>query len=50
MADKFIPKNAFRTVSDSFNIYLNENYGAREVEDIIGAILKVENYFISKKK
>ena len=50
LADKFIPKNAFRTVSDSFNIYLNENYGAREVEDIIGAILKVENYFISKKK
>ena len=50
LADRFIPKNALKTVSDSFNIYLNENYGNREVRDIVGAIAKVENYFMLKKK
>jgi len=50
LADKFIPKNALKTVHDSFNIYLNEHYGSREVRDIMGSIIKVENYFMPKKK
>ena len=37
--------NARRVRDSSFNIYLNENYGLQEVEDVINAILKVEEYY-----
>ncbi len=34
--------NAEATRDGSFNLFLNENYGAAEVEDVVAAILKVE--------
>ena len=45
LADGFKTENA-RSIRDrSFDLYLNENYGEREAEDTIKAILKVENRF-----
>lgn len=45
LADDFKSENA-RSVRDrSFNIYLNENYGKREAEDVVRAIVKVERHF-----
>jgi perosamine synthetase len=36
-----------RAIRDrTFNLYLNENYGPREAEDIVAAILKVERHFL----
>lgn len=37
--------NAIETRDHSFNLFLNERYGHREVEDIVCAIEKVENYY-----
>ena len=37
--------NARRIRDSSFNIYLNENYGTQEVEDVTNAILKVEEHY-----
>ena len=45
LADDFISKNAHSIRDRSFNIYLNENYGAREAEDTVNAITKAERYF-----
>jgi perosamine synthetase len=45
LADDFKAQNARRICDISFNLYLNENYGAREAEDTIKAILKVERHF-----
>jgi perosamine synthetase len=45
LADGFRTENA-RSIRDrSFNLYLNENYGEREAEDTVNAILKVERHF-----
>jgi perosamine synthetase len=45
LADDFRTENA-RSIRDrSFNLYLNENYGEREAEDIVNAILKVERHY-----
>jgi len=45
LADDFRTENA-RSIRDrSFNLYLNENYGEREAEDTVNAILKVERHF-----
>ncbi len=45
LADGFKTENA-RSIRDrSFNLYLNENYGAREAEDTVKAIVKVEKHF-----
>jgi dTDP-4-amino-4,6-dideoxygalactose transaminase len=45
LADDFDPPNA-RAIRDScFDIYLNENYGAQEAQDIVAAIMKVEHHF-----
>ncbi len=45
LADGFRTENA-RSIRDrSFNLYLNENYGEREAEDTVNAVLKVERYF-----
>lgn len=45
LADGFKTENA-RSIRDrSFNLYLNENYGAREAADAVEAIVKVERYF-----
>ncbi len=45
LADNYICKNAIDVVNHSFNIYLNENYGNREVNAIIKAIKKVEFFY-----
>lgn len=47
LADDFDTPNAARTIDRAFCLYLNENYGRREVEDTLEAILKVENHFLA---
>jgi perosamine synthetase len=45
LADDFKTENA-RSIRDrSFNLYLNENYGEKEAEDTVAAIVKVEGWF-----
>jgi dTDP-4-amino-4,6-dideoxygalactose transaminase len=45
LSDRFETSNA-RSIRDrSFNLYLNENYGLTEAEDIVAAILKVESAY-----
>lgn len=45
LADGFETANA-RAIRDStFDLYLNENYGAQEAEDAVAAIVKVERHF-----
>ena len=40
--------NAINTRNSCFHLYLNENYKDREINDIIKAINKVENYYLKK--
>ncbi len=44
LADHFYAENAHSIRDRSFNLYLNENYGEREVDDTLNAILKVERH------
>jgi dTDP-4-amino-4,6-dideoxygalactose transaminase len=44
LTDDFEPINARQCRDHSFVLYLNENYGATEVEDVISALVKVEYY------
>jgi dTDP-4-amino-4,6-dideoxygalactose transaminase len=46
-ADGFVCANAIERRESSFNIYLNENYGLQEAEDVATAILKVERHYAS---
>lgn len=41
VSDAFVPTNAISTRDRTFNLHLNENYGEREVNDIVDAIEKV---------
>jgi dTDP-4-amino-4,6-dideoxygalactose transaminase len=45
LADDFEPVVARHFLDRSFNLYLNENYGEREAEDMVNAITKVERYY-----
>jgi dTDP-4-amino-4,6-dideoxygalactose transaminase len=45
LADGFEPLTARRLLDRSFNLHLNENYGEREAEDTVNAILKVEQNY-----
>ena len=45
MSDTFKTVNALSTRDRSFNLYLNECYGPKEVDDCIAAFLKVERHF-----
>jgi dTDP-4-amino-4,6-dideoxygalactose transaminase len=45
LADGFDCPNARDIRDRSFNLYLNENYGAREAEDIARAMAKVEGHY-----
>ncbi len=45
LADDFEPVTARRFLERSFNLYLNENYGEREAEDAVNAIVKVEGHY-----
>jgi len=47
LRDDFITTNALSTRDRSFNLFLNERYGEEEAQDIIAAILKVENFYSS---
>jgi len=49
LRDNYKTKNARKVRDKSFNLYLNENYGAQEVKDTVNAILKVEKKFSKKK-
>lgn len=49
MQDKFITKNAINFKNNSFNLFLNENYGLREVKFIASKILKVEKKYTKIK-
>ena len=41
LSDTFVARNALLTRNASFNLFLNENYGEREVKDIVHAFAKV---------
>ena len=45
LADAFDTPNARAIRDRSFVLYLNENYGEREVEDVVAAILKVQRHY-----
>jgi len=46
LADRFGCPNAKKCRDESFNLLFNENYGIKEVEDIISAMIKVENFYL----
>jgi len=45
LADNFKAENARDIRDRSFNLYLNENYGEREAQDTVNAIVKVERHY-----
>jgi len=45
MYDEFVASNAMAVRENSFNLFLNENYGDREVRDIVAAIKKLETHY-----
>ena len=45
LSDSFVARNALLTRNASFNLHLNENYGDREVKDIIEALVKVTTVY-----
>jgi len=45
LSDDFQSENALRTRDQSFNIFLNEQYGAREATEIVEAIVKIETHY-----
>ena len=45
LSDSFVARNALLTRNASFNLHLNENYGEREVEDIVEALVKVTTVY-----
>ena len=45
LSDTFVARNALLTRNASFNLHLNENYGEREVKDIVDAFAKVSSYY-----
>lgn len=46
LADSFPCTNAKAIRDQTFNLYLNENYGEPEIEDVVRAILKVERFYL----
>ena len=48
MVENKVAKNAKETRDNSFNLFVNEKYGDQEIEDIIQAIKKVENFYLKK--
>ena len=49
LADNFNPKNSRDVRDNSFNLFVNENYGLQEISDVIKSLIKVEKKFIKKK-
>ena len=46
LSDTFVARNALLTRNASFNLHLNENYGEREVKDIVEAFAKVTKVYL----
>ena len=46
LSDDFVAVNSLWTRDNSFNLHSNERYSDEEAQDIIGAILKVENHYL----
>lgn len=49
LSDKFVAKNSIDSRDRCFHLYLNENYGQNEINDIINAMIKVENFYLKHK-
>jgi perosamine synthetase len=45
LSDDFVTTNAVKTRDTSFNLFLNEQYGTQEAEDVVRAIEKLEANF-----
>ena len=45
LSDSFVARNALLTRNASFNLHLNENYGEREIRDIVEALVKVTTFY-----
>ena len=45
LKDRFITKNAINFKNNSFNLFLNENYGVKEAQFISKKILKIEKKY-----
>ena len=45
MKDKFVAINAESVRDRSFNLFVNEKYGEKEIDDIIKAIAKLEDHY-----
>lgn len=43
--DDFSPVNAIAFQHKTFNLLFNEKYGGKELDDVVRAIVKVENYY-----
>lgn len=43
---QFKIENAIQVAETHFNIHIHENYGQREIDDVIGALKKVENAYL----
>ena len=41
-----LARNATEIRNNSFNLFVNEKYGHKEIKDIVKAIKKVENYYL----
>ena len=44
--DRFITRNAINFKKNSFNLFLNENYGHKEASLIVNKIIKIEKKFL----
>ena len=49
MDDYIVAVNATEIRDNSFNLFVNEKYGDKEIDDIIESIKKVESHFIKDK-
>ena len=49
LSNKIITPNAKKVRDNTFNLYVNENFGDQEVRDITKAILKVEKHYFKNK-
>ena len=47
MKDEFKSKNAIYYRDNCFHLYLNENYGTKEATEVVKAIKKIENIYLS---
>ena len=46
LKDNYKTINAEEILNNSFNVYINENYSYKNIDDMIYAVQKVEKYFL----